>query len=118
MSTPSSKGRRESLLILESSPALHALKRPQLLALCKKHGLKANGKNVEIIERLKEHGHTLRQQEQGVSPQKDGDEVAPPASPSKSSPAKSILNKNLSPSTTRPKIQRHLAPTHLSPNLH
>jgi hypothetical protein len=45
--------------ILFNSPALHALKRDQLLKLCKIHSLKANGKNVELVERLKEHAKTL-----------------------------------------------------------
>ncbi|KAJ2744159.1 hypothetical protein GGI20_003197 [Coemansia sp. BCRC 34301] len=31
---------------------LHALKRKQLQSLCKKHGVKANGKSEELIERL------------------------------------------------------------------
>ncbi len=39
--------------ILFNSPALHSLKRDQLVKLCKIHSIKANGKNVEIIERLK-----------------------------------------------------------------
>ncbi|KAJ2839943.1 hypothetical protein FBU31_000602 [Coemansia sp. 'formosensis'] len=34
---------------------LHTLKRKQLQSLCKKHGVKANGKSEEIIERLIEH---------------------------------------------------------------
>ncbi|KAJ2911222.1 hypothetical protein GGI21_000005 [Coemansia aciculifera] len=33
---------------------LHALKRKQLQSLCKKHGVKANGKSEELIERLTE----------------------------------------------------------------
>ena len=49
----------ESTQILFNSPALHSLKREQLVKLCKIHALKANGKNVEIIERLKAHALTL-----------------------------------------------------------
>ncbi|GAA6024368.1 hypothetical protein JCM11491_001107 [Sporobolomyces phaffii] len=45
--------------ILTNSPALHALKRAQLVQLSKQFGLKANGKNVELIERLKQHGRVL-----------------------------------------------------------
>ncbi|KAI0827279.1 hypothetical protein BC628DRAFT_163841 [Trametes gibbosa] len=45
--------------ILFNSPALHSLKRDQLVKLCKIHSIKANGKNVELIERLKEHAHAL-----------------------------------------------------------
>ncbi|TFK31716.1 hypothetical protein BDQ12DRAFT_693663 [Crucibulum laeve] len=45
--------------ILFNSPALHSLKRDQLVKLCKIHSLKANGKNIEIIERLKQHAITL-----------------------------------------------------------
>ncbi|KAF9224932.1 hypothetical protein BS17DRAFT_751942 [Gyrodon lividus] len=45
--------------ILFNSPALHSLKRDQLVKLCKIHSLKANGKNKEIIERLQLHAKTL-----------------------------------------------------------
>ncbi|EGO01234.1 hypothetical protein SERLA73DRAFT_159705 [Serpula lacrymans var. lacrymans S7.3] len=45
--------------ILFNSPALHSLKRDQLVKLCKIHTLKASGKNVELIERLKQHAQTL-----------------------------------------------------------
>ena len=45
--------------ILFNSPALHSLKRDQLVRLCKRHGIKANGKNVELIERLKVHAQQL-----------------------------------------------------------
>ncbi|KAJ7767353.1 hypothetical protein B0H14DRAFT_2633082 [Mycena olivaceomarginata] len=41
--------------ILFNSPALHSLKRDQLVKLCKIHSIKANGKNVELVERLKSH---------------------------------------------------------------
>ncbi|KAJ6618708.1 hypothetical protein B0H10DRAFT_2217443 [Mycena sp. CBHHK59/15] len=45
--------------ILFNSPALHSLKRDQLVKLCKIHSIKANGKNVELVERLKTHAKTL-----------------------------------------------------------
>ena len=45
--------------ILFNSPALHSLKREQLVKLCKIHAIKANGKNVELIQRLKQHAHNL-----------------------------------------------------------
>ncbi|TFY69598.1 hypothetical protein EVG20_g3080 [Dentipellis fragilis] len=45
--------------ILFNSPALHSLKREQLVKLCKIHSIKANGKNVELVERLKQHARTL-----------------------------------------------------------
>ncbi|TFK67644.1 hypothetical protein BDN72DRAFT_859016 [Pluteus cervinus] len=45
--------------ILFNSPALHSLKRDQLVKLCKVHSIKASGKNVELIERLKDHALTL-----------------------------------------------------------
>ncbi|WVQ75485.1 hypothetical protein IAR50_005110 [Cryptococcus sp. DSM 104548] len=38
--------------ILRNSAALNALKRHQLVSLSKKYGLRASGKNVEMIERL------------------------------------------------------------------
>lgn len=47
--------------ILYNSPALHSLKRDQLVKLCKTHSLKANGKNTELIERLKQHALELGQ---------------------------------------------------------
>lgn len=45
--------------ILFNSPALHSLKRGQLVKLCKMHSLKANGKNTELIERLKRRAAEL-----------------------------------------------------------
>ncbi|KAG8216132.1 hypothetical protein J3R82DRAFT_8135 [Butyriboletus roseoflavus] len=45
--------------ILFNSPALHSLKRDQLVKLCKIHSLKASGKNKELIERLQFHAKTL-----------------------------------------------------------
>ena len=48
--------------ILYNSPALHSLKRDQLVKLCKTHSLKANGKNSELIERLKKHALQLGQE--------------------------------------------------------
>ncbi|ORX39072.1 hypothetical protein BD324DRAFT_679573 [Kockovaella imperatae] len=40
--------------ILHNSPALHALKRHQLVSLSKKYGLRSSGKNDELIHRLQE----------------------------------------------------------------
>ncbi|KAL4067410.1 hypothetical protein V8B97DRAFT_914919 [Scleroderma yunnanense] len=45
--------------ILFNSPALHSLKRDQLVKLCKIHSLKANGKNKDLISRLQQHAKTL-----------------------------------------------------------
>lgn len=45
--------------ILFNSPALHSLKREQLLKLCKIHNIKAAGKTTDLIERLKQHAATL-----------------------------------------------------------
>ncbi|KAF8153095.1 hypothetical protein B0H34DRAFT_638075, partial [Crassisporium funariophilum] len=45
--------------ILFNSPALHSLKREQLVKLCKIHAIKANGKNVDIIQRLRSHAQTM-----------------------------------------------------------
>lgn len=45
--------------ILFNSPALHSLKRDQLVKLCKIHAIKASGKNIELIEKLKKHAETL-----------------------------------------------------------
>ncbi|KAH9474702.1 hypothetical protein JR316_0013167 [Psilocybe cubensis] len=45
--------------ILFNSPALHSLKRDQLVKLCKIHSIKASGKNVELIQKLRLHAQTL-----------------------------------------------------------
>ncbi|KIK98880.1 hypothetical protein PAXRUDRAFT_623520 [Paxillus rubicundulus Ve08.2h10] len=45
--------------ILFNSPALHSLKRDQLVKLCKIHSLKANGKNKDLIDRLQLHAKDL-----------------------------------------------------------
>ncbi|KAE9406532.1 hypothetical protein BT96DRAFT_1014770 [Gymnopus androsaceus JB14] len=45
--------------ILFNSPALHSLKRDQLVKLCKIHSIKASGKNVELIQRLKKVAEDL-----------------------------------------------------------
>jgi hypothetical protein len=45
--------------ILFNSPALHSLKRDQLVKLCKIHSVKATGKNIELVEKLKKHAETL-----------------------------------------------------------
>ena len=44
--------------ILLNSPALKSLKRAQLVGLCKRCGLRANGKNTELIARLQEYGRS------------------------------------------------------------
>ncbi len=41
--------------ILFNEAALSSLKRSQLVQLCKMHGVKANGKNVEIVKRLQDY---------------------------------------------------------------
>ncbi|KIO26669.1 hypothetical protein M407DRAFT_24108 [Tulasnella calospora MUT 4182] len=45
--------------ILFNSAALHSLKRAQLVKICKRHGLKASGKNAELIQRLEEYAKNL-----------------------------------------------------------
>jgi hypothetical protein len=49
--------------ILFNSPALHSLNRSQLTKLCKIHGIKAGGKNVDLVTRLKQHAETLPRDE-------------------------------------------------------
>ncbi|KAL7337970.1 Proteophosphoglycan 5 [Rhodotorula toruloides] len=49
------------IAILSNEAALHALKRPQLVSLAKAFGVKASGKNIEIIARLQEHGRWITQ---------------------------------------------------------
>ncbi|KAG8929643.1 hypothetical protein FRC02_005274 [Tulasnella sp. 418] len=57
--------------ILFNSPALNSLKRSQLIKLCKRHGLKAAGKNAEMVERLQEYGRTMQVHEPFVIPTSD-----------------------------------------------
>ncbi|GAA5933770.1 uncharacterized protein JCM15063_001415 [Sporobolomyces koalae] len=45
--------------ILSNSAALHSLKRQQLVQLAKAFKLKASGKNVDLIARLRQHGTDL-----------------------------------------------------------
>ncbi|GHJ88259.1 hypothetical protein NliqN6_4661 [Naganishia liquefaciens] len=45
--------------ILHNDVALKSLKRQQLVQLCKKYGLRASGKNVELISRLQNYGSSL-----------------------------------------------------------
>ena len=49
----------ETTQILFNSPALHSLKRDQLVKLCKIHSIKASGKNVDLIQKLRDHASTL-----------------------------------------------------------
>ncbi len=49
----------ETTQILFNSPALHSLKRDQLVKLCKLHSIKASGKNTDLVEKLKRHAATL-----------------------------------------------------------
>jgi hypothetical protein len=49
----------ETTQILFNSPALHSLKRDQLVKLCKIHSIKASGKNVDLIQKLKDHASNL-----------------------------------------------------------
>ncbi|KPV73056.1 uncharacterized protein RHOBADRAFT_55292 [Rhodotorula graminis WP1] len=42
--------------ILRNDAALHSLKRPQLLALVRRFGLKGSGKNTDLVSRLQQHG--------------------------------------------------------------
>ncbi|CAK5278441.1 unnamed protein product [Mycena citricolor] len=64
--------------ILFNSPALHSLKRDQLVKLCKIHSIKANGKNVELVERLQHHAKTLPKNDPlsvAFRSEQDGDDV-------------------------------------------
>jgi hypothetical protein len=49
----------ETTRILFNSPALHSLKRDQLVKLCKLHSIKATGKNTDLVDKLKRHAATL-----------------------------------------------------------
>ena len=59
--------------ILFNSPALHSLKRDQLVKLCKIHSIKANGKNSELIERLKQRAAELPPEEEDPQADEDAD---------------------------------------------
>lgn len=55
--------------ILFDSPALSSLKRAQLVQLCKRHNIRASGKNVDLVDRLKQHADSLsRGEEPQMSP--------------------------------------------------
>lgn len=56
---PCNSAQMSTTQILFNSPALHSLKRDQLVKLCKIHSLKASGKKIELIQRLKFHAKTL-----------------------------------------------------------
>ena len=60
--------------ILFNSPALHSLKRDQLVKLCKIHSIKANGKNSELIERLKQRALELPPEAQHPPSDQDEDD--------------------------------------------
>lgn len=78
--------------ILFNSPALHSLKRDQLVKLCKIHSIKASGKNVDLIEKLKRHAETLPKDDplsiavRGESNENDNDSELTGSSPSPSPP--------------------------------
>ncbi|KAK4050224.1 tRNA methyltransferase, has a role in tRNA modification [Microbotryomycetes sp. JL201] len=48
-----------NVAVLYDVAALSALKRPQLVALCRVHAIKATGKNIELVHKLAEHGKQL-----------------------------------------------------------
>ncbi|KAK4049914.1 hypothetical protein OIO90_005303 [Microbotryomycetes sp. JL221] len=54
------------LAILYDEVALSSLKRPQLVALCRTHSIKANGKNVDLVDKLLQHGKELQAHESTV----------------------------------------------------
>jgi hypothetical protein len=76
----------ETTQILFNSPALHSLKRDQLVKLCKLHSIKASGKNTELVQKLKHHaatmplGSPLSVATRSELPQDDGE--SPPQRPS------------------------------------
>ncbi|EKM78530.1 hypothetical protein AGABI1DRAFT_129629 [Agaricus bisporus var. burnettii JB137-S8] len=44
---------------MNSSPALDSLRRSELQTLCKSHAIKANGKNSDLLHRLRQHARDL-----------------------------------------------------------
>ncbi|KAL1406026.1 hypothetical protein Q8F55_007709 [Vanrija albida] len=63
--------------ILWNSAALGSLRRPQLMSLSKKYGLKANGKNAEMAARLHEFGTSLTPSSKAVFDQASAAAVDP-----------------------------------------
>ncbi|KAG8856535.1 hypothetical protein FRB91_000692 [Serendipita sp. 411] len=53
----------QSNQILFNEPALHSLKRAQLMALCKRYNIKQSGKNEELVFRLRQYAETLQNKE-------------------------------------------------------
>lgn len=91
----------ETTEILFNSPALHSLKREQLQKLCKIHSIKANGKNTEIIERLKEHALTLPKDDPlSIAARSEPGSILqkPPGTPSDTSQSDSELGRVTRPS--------------------
>ncbi|WWD21121.1 hypothetical protein CI109_105602 [Kwoniella shandongensis] len=95
--------------ILRNSAALNALKRHQLVSLSKRYGLRASGKNVELVERLQEYAITHANDLDFYIP-----EPAPTPGPSVfSSP--NYTSEPISPMPTRlTSISQTLAPTPLN----
>ncbi|GAA5990390.1 hypothetical protein JCM11641_002347 [Rhodosporidiobolus odoratus] len=62
---PQTPSRPPQVSILRNEAALFSLKRPQLQLLCKEHGLRRGGKNVELIQRLQDYGNELLDQPTG-----------------------------------------------------
>ncbi|KAM0786277.1 hypothetical protein ACM66B_001757 [Microbotryomycetes sp. NB124-2] len=61
-----------NVVILYDTAALNALKRPQLVALCRVHAIKASGKNVELVHKLVEHGQQIRLRDQTLKDDQAG----------------------------------------------
>ncbi|BEI81191.1 hypothetical protein CcaverHIS002_0203510 [Cutaneotrichosporon cavernicola] len=93
--------------ILWNTAALTSLKRQQLMSLSKRYGLKASGKNTEMVQRLHDFGHTLTPSAKAVF---DLATQNPPDSPSKSPckamPASEELEPPQAPALTRAKKSR------------
>lgn len=66
----------ERIQILFNSPALHALRREQLLKLCKAHSIKASGKKDDLIQRLQEHARSLQSPSNSSNTPVGSDDVA------------------------------------------
>ncbi|GAA6042185.1 hypothetical protein JCM8097_005003 [Rhodosporidiobolus ruineniae] len=59
MPPPATPRADPTVAILRSEAALFSLKRPQLVSLAKEHGLKAGGKNIDLIQRLQDYSKAL-----------------------------------------------------------
>ncbi|GMK57043.1 hypothetical protein CspeluHIS016_0308830 [Cutaneotrichosporon spelunceum] len=88
--------------ILWNTAALTSLKRQQLMSLSKRYGLKASGKNTEMVQRLHDFGQALTPSTKAVFDlETQNPPESPTKSPSKPMPASEDLEPPQAPALTR-----------------